>query len=64
MDDPQPEERLAELLALLPPAPEAWTGLAAELPAIRRALDEVDREVLAGAAGRAAETAALERALE
>jgi hypothetical protein len=63
-DDVLPEERLAELLAMLPPAPDAWTALAAELPAIRRALEEVEGELLAGAAGRAAETAALEQALE
>ncbi|HEX2506155.1 MAG TPA: hypothetical protein VHK22_08125 [Gaiellaceae bacterium] len=33
------EERLAELLRALPPAPEGWVQAAQELPAARRGLD-------------------------
>jgi len=33
------ERRIAELLRLLPPAPEAWVRAAQELPAARAALD-------------------------
>lgn len=32
-------ERLAELLAALPPAPQGWVEAAQELPAARRSLD-------------------------
>jgi hypothetical protein len=35
------EERLAELIASLPPAPEGWVQAAQELPAARRELDEL-----------------------
>jgi hypothetical protein len=35
------EERLAELLHALPPAPEGWVRAAQELPAARRALDDL-----------------------
>ena len=35
------EERLAELLAALPPAPEGWVTAAQELPAARRQLDGI-----------------------
>ena len=35
------EERLAEALRTLPPAPEAWVRAAQELPFARRALDEI-----------------------
>jgi hypothetical protein len=33
-----PEERLAELLSALPPAPEAWVAAAQELPRVRAEL--------------------------
>lgn len=33
------ESRLAELLSVLPPAPEAWVRAAQELPLARRELD-------------------------
>jgi hypothetical protein len=35
------EERLARLLAMLPPAPEAWVEAAAAGPAFQRAIDQV-----------------------
>lgn len=38
---PHDEERLGELLGLLPPAPEGWVRAAQELPAARRDLDEI-----------------------
>lgn len=39
--DPHPEERLAELLALLPPAPRGWVEAAQELPLARPGLDRL-----------------------
>jgi hypothetical protein len=39
--DPHPEERLAELLALLPPAPRGWVEAAQELPLARLGLDRL-----------------------
>ncbi len=35
------EERLGELLRLLPPAPRGWVEAARELPTARAALDEL-----------------------
>jgi hypothetical protein len=35
------ESRLADLIAALPPAPEAWVQAAKELPAARRSLDGI-----------------------
>ena len=35
------EDRLAELIAALPPAPEAWVRAAQELPFVRAELDEI-----------------------
>jgi hypothetical protein len=35
------EERLAELIAALPPAPEAWVRAAQELPLARRQLGDI-----------------------
>ena len=35
------EERVAKLLALLQPAPDAWVRAAQELPRARRELDEI-----------------------
>ena len=37
------EDRLAELIAALPPAPEAWVRAAQELPFARNELDEIVR---------------------
>ncbi len=39
--NPHPEERLAELLALLPPAPQGWVEAAQELPLARPGLDRL-----------------------
>ena len=36
-----PEERLAELISALPPAPRGWVEAAAELPAARAGLDQI-----------------------
>jgi hypothetical protein len=38
---PHPEERLAELLGLLRPAPRGWVEAAQELPRVRRGLDRI-----------------------
>ena len=38
---PHPEERLADLLGLLPPAPTAWVKAAQELPFARPGLDRI-----------------------
>ncbi len=35
------EEKLGELLRLLPPAPEGWVKAAQELPTARAAMDEL-----------------------
>jgi hypothetical protein len=35
------EERIAQLLRLLPPAPEGWVRAAQELPAARGAVDDL-----------------------
>ena len=35
------EERLAELIGMLPPAPQGWVEAAQELPRARRELDEI-----------------------
>ncbi len=39
--DPHPEERLVELLALLPPAPQGWVEAAQELPLVRPGHDRL-----------------------
>lgn len=46
------EERIAELLRLLPPAPEAWVRAAQELPSARAALDGLVARAEADAAFR------------
>lgn len=58
-----PEERLAELLALLRPAPSAWVEAAQELPLARATLDELVARAEADAAFRQALVADLESAL-
>jgi hypothetical protein len=35
------EQKIAEALSALPPAPEAWVRAAQELPSLRRVLDEI-----------------------
>jgi hypothetical protein len=60
---PHDEERLAELLQALPPAPEGWVKAAQELPLARLELDEIVARAEADAAFRAALVADLEAAL-
>ncbi|HZT16825.1 MAG TPA: hypothetical protein VFA19_12845 [Gaiellaceae bacterium] len=56
-------ERLAELLAALPPVPTGWVEAAQELPAARRSLDVLLERALADRELRARLLADLERAL-
>jgi hypothetical protein len=57
------EERVAELLRTLPPAPESWIKAAQELPRARREINEIAARVEADKDFRAAVTADLEAAL-
>jgi hypothetical protein len=57
------EEKLGELLRLLPPAPEGWVRAAQELPTARAALDELVARAEADAAERAQIVSDLEAAL-
>jgi len=57
------EERIATLLRLLEPAPEAWTWAAQELPAVRRTLDGLVARAEADAAFRRRLLADLEEAV-
>lgn len=57
------EERLAELLRALPPAPEAWLRAAQELAPARRTLDEIVTRAEADVRFRQALLADLESAL-
>lgn len=57
------EERLAELLALLPPAPQGWVQAAQELPLARGQLDGLVARAEADAAFRAQVLADLQAAL-
>jgi hypothetical protein len=61
---PYHEERVAELLRTLPPAPEAWVKAAQELPRARQEINEIAARVEADKEFRAAVTADLEAALE
>jgi hypothetical protein len=58
------EQRLAELLRALPPAPEAWVQAAEEIPPARRRLDEIVERAVADAEFRRALIADLEAALQ
>lgn len=58
------EERLAELLRALPPAPQAWVTAAQEIPPVRGQLDELVARAQADARYREQLIADLERALE
>ncbi len=58
------EERLAELLQALPPAPAGWVKAAQELPLARRGLDEIVARAQADAHFREALLADLEASLE
>lgn len=57
------EERIGELLRVLPPAPMGWVWAAQELPAARRSLDEVVARAEADAEFRMALIADLEATL-
>jgi hypothetical protein len=57
------EERIADLLRLLKPAPEPWVKAAQELPPASRTLDEIVEKARADAEFRRALIADLEAAL-
>jgi hypothetical protein len=57
------EDRLAELIGALPPAPEAWVRAAQELPVARIELDEIVARAEADAEFRRALIADLESTL-
>ena len=60
---PNDEERLGELLGLLPPAPAGWVQAAQELPVARRQLDEIVERAQSDAEFRVQLVADLEAAL-
>lgn len=62
-NDHYDEARLAELLRMLPPAPEGWVIAAQELPRVRRELDDIVERAVADAKFRQALIADLEAAL-
>lgn len=57
------EQRLAELIKALPPAPQAWVEAAQELPLVRGTLDDIVARAEADLAFRDALVADLEDAL-
>jgi hypothetical protein len=57
------EERLAELIAALPPPPEAWVRAAQELPQARATMDDIVARATADAEYRQQVIADLESAL-
>jgi hypothetical protein len=57
------DERIGELLHVLPPAPTGWVEAAQELPAARRSLDEIVARAEADLAFREALVADLEATL-
>jgi hypothetical protein len=61
---PHDEERIAELLALLRPAPTGWVQAAQELPAARAGLDEIVERARVDVEFRRVVAADLEAALE
>jgi hypothetical protein len=62
-DDALPEETLALLLTLLPPAPEAWVAAAKALPVARAQIDTLVARAEQDAGYRERLLADLERAL-
>jgi len=60
---PHDEERLGELLGLLPPAPAGWVRAAQELPFALRGLDEIIQRARTDAEFRVRLVADLEAAL-
>ena len=61
---PPDEERIAQLLALLPPAPTGWVRAAQELPQARAELDELVERARADEELRTRLVADLEAAIE
>ena len=61
---PPDEERIAQLLALLPPAPAAWVQAAQELPWARAGVDELLARAAADEEFRARLADDLEAAIE
>jgi hypothetical protein len=61
---PYDEERLADLLRMLTPAPASWVEAAKELPSARRSLDDLVERARADAELRRVVIADLEAALE
>jgi len=57
------EERLADLLRMLPPAPEGWVEAAQELPRVRAEMDQIVARALEDAEFRRSLIADLEEAL-
>ena len=57
-------ERLAQLIGMLPPAPEGWVEAAQELPEARRELDGIVARAESDAEFRAKLVADLETALQ
>lgn len=57
------EQRLAELLGALPPAPDAWVAAAKELPLARRELDGLVERAVADEDFRRAVEADIEAAI-
>lgn len=57
------EQRLAELLGALPPAPDAWVQAAKELPLARRQLDDLVERAVADEDFRRAIEADIEAAI-
>ncbi len=58
------EERIAELLALLPPAPTGWVNAARELPRVRELMDGIVERAEADAEYRRVVLEDLEAALK
>lgn len=57
------EQRLAELLRMLPPAPEGWVEAAQELPRVRAEMDQIVTRAVEDAEFRSALISDLEEAL-
>ena len=60
----QPESDFTDRLRALPPAPDDWVEAAREIPRMRRQINDILPHLGELAAGRAAETAELESAIE
>lgn len=60
---PHDDERIAQLLSMLKPAPEAWVERAARIPRVQRDLEDVQRRLEEDALLRAAFQAHGDRAL-